>query len=204
MSGVDFGIETPNEPINENTETCSNPDWWEAARFYFAQAAKKTPKYKPQRRYTVTRRKNGNSITEKNVAQNKATRIAREYRLQGFAVDLIEECSLTGEITYSPPSTDKIPCPTPYPTRMQKSRAIVASNKAASINALQISRQNVIRNAKKDQNKSLVYDKRSGALVYSGEVDGAVDFILNNMQAKEWVIYVPNKIWNKYLRTANG
>lgn len=196
-NGVDSGMEKTitDEPKEISIES---KERYSSLQFAMSRAPRPKSTKRTTRYYRVIRTKDGVSAIQTGIAANLAGRLKNRYHEQGYKVDLIEESSLSGVVIRTPDPIGNIPCPTPYQTSRQKVQAQVISNKLSSFRAAKASYAN--ERATKTQETSKVYDKASGALVFSGEVNSAIDFVIKRMengiwQMGDWVLYIPSKIW---------
>lgn len=144
----------------------------------------------------------------KGISAQAAGIIRNTNRRLGYRVNQIEISNLSGVVEqhdFIPPEThisqvmDKpISFIPKYNSHTAKANAQYRDKFFKSANA------DLKRHSDTNNNHSLVYDKFSGKLVFSGNVDDAIQFIQNKMNSGEWndtswVLYLPTKLYNKVI-----
>lgn len=162
------------------------------------------------RLYTLSAYNKEEVIVEEHLHPSYAGRLKREFKRQGYRVDLIEESNLTGEVIRTPdiipdyilnkvseqprPNLSDIPLP-----------KIHRKDEFAYVKEARTQKANYAKRVKKVQESIKVYYKESGNLVFAGDFGGAVEFIKNKTDKEgwtpeDWIIYVPEKIYAEIRR----
>jgi hypothetical protein len=179
----------------------------------FPVTEKRNRKARLVRFYDVTVR-DGEEIINKfeNVNSYRASKIKKYWHEHGFLVDMIETSTRDAHVdpvsyppdpTYSP-SDPNIPKPiyTPHRKVNQSNQ-----NMIARLRDLHYRRENtrLAKEAKRSESIK-VYEKASGKLCFSGDLDSAVEYCYNKIQSGEWksladfTIYIPEKIYQKVVK----
>lgn len=136
------------------------------------------------------------------IPQAKASRWRKQYRKEGFAVDMIEVSTTISatntvlefhEKNYVPALVGRIP----GTVEMSEQRAAQKRAENHSNMVKKMHRNNKVKETVNDDYK--IYNKESGQLVFKGDANECIKFIQNNpdFDITEHVAYLPSKVVEK-------